>query len=90
MNKTQLIDSIAVKAEITKKEAHKALDAFIDSITETLKLGVEINLNGFGTFAITHRKERIGRNPKTGEELTIKASKSPSFKSSKQLKEAVK
>ncbi|WNE41561.1 MAG: DNA-binding protein HU [Mycoplasmataceae bacterium] len=90
MNKTQLIDAIAAKAGLTKKEAQAALQVFIDSTIEALKSGDVVNLISFGTFSTINRSARIGRNPKTGEAMEIKASKSPSFKSSKTLKEAVK
>jgi DNA-binding protein HU-beta len=90
MNKSELIEIIANKAELTKKDAHKALDAVLASITETLKNGGEVALTGFGTFKVSHRAARKGKNPKTGEVLEIAASKVPTFKSGKTLKEAIK
>jgi DNA-binding protein HU-beta len=90
MNKSQLIDSIALKAELSKKDSHKVLDAFLSTITETLSLSEEVAIAGFGTFKISHRAARLGKNPKTGEALQIKAAKVPSFKAGKLLKESVK
>ena len=90
MNKTELIEIIANKAEMTKKDAHKIVDAILASITETLKNNEEVALTGFGTFKVSHRAARKGKNPKTGEVLEIAASKVPTFKSGKSLKEAIK
>jgi len=89
MNKSELIDSIAQHANLTKADAGKALDGLIDSIENTLKLGNSVALVGFGTFEIKHRGERKGRNPQTGAEITIAAVTLPSFKPGKALKEAV-
>ncbi len=89
MNKSQLIDAIADKANLTKADAARALDAFIDSVTEALKNGDNITLIGFGTFTVKERQERQGRNPRTGEPMTIKAAKIPAFKAGKTLKDAV-
>lgn len=89
MNKTQLIQAISEKSGLTKTQATDALNAFQDSITETLKQGDDVTILGFGTFSIKERAARTGRNPKTGEALEIKASKQPSFKAGKGLKEAV-
>ena len=89
MNKSELIDSIAQHANLTKADAGKALDGFIHSIEATLKLGNSVALVGFGTFEIKHRGERKGRNPQTGAEITIAATSLPSFKPGKALKEAV-
>ncbi len=89
MNKAELIDAIADKANLTKADASRALDAFIDSVTEALKEGDNVTLIGFGTFTVKERKERQGRNPRTGEPMTIKAAKIPAFKPGKSLKDAV-
>ena len=88
MNKTELVASIAEKAEISKVQATKALDAFTAAVGESLKNGDEVALVGFGTFKVSARKERQGRNPQTGESITIKASNSPTFKAGKALKDA--
>ena len=89
MNKTDLIDAVAGEAEDTKAEAARAVDAVIDSITKALKKGDTVTLVGFGTFQVRKRAARTGRNPKTGETIKIKASKNPSFKAGKPLKDAV-
>lgn len=89
MNKSELIDSIAQHANLTKAEAGKALDGLIHSIENTLKQGNSVALVGFGTFELKHRGERKGRNPQTGAEITIAATSVPSFKPGKALKEAV-
>ncbi|WAR44504.1 HU family DNA-binding protein [Methylomonas rapida] len=89
MNKSELIDSIAQHANLTKAEAGKALDGLIHSIENTLKQGDSVALVGFGTFELKHRGERKGRNPQTGAEITIAAATVPSFKPGKALKEAV-
>lgn len=89
MNKSELIDNIAQNGGLSKVDAGKALDATIASITKALKDGDSITLVGFGTFAVKERAARTGRNPKTGEELQIKATKVPSFKAGKSLKDAV-
>lgn len=89
MNKSELIDAIAKNGELSKVDAGKALDATLTSITEALKGGETVTLVGFGTFAVKERAARTGRNPKTGAELQIKASKVPSFKAGKGLKDAV-
>jgi len=90
MNKSQLIDAISIKAEISKKDAEKALSAFTNIVTDTLVDGNRVAITGFGTFEVVERAERQGRNPATGEVITIAASKSPKFKSAKALKDAVK
>ena len=90
MNKTDLIDAIASAAELNKKQAKAALEATLDAITESLKKGDAVQLIGFGTFKINERKARTGRNPQTGAEIRIAASKVPAFVSSKALKDAVK
>ncbi len=89
MNKSELIDAIAAAADISKASASRALDAVIDSITDTLKSGDKVSLVGFGTFEVKERAARTGRNPKTGEEITIAASRVPSFKAGKSLKDSV-
>ncbi|WP_313659708.1 HU family DNA-binding protein [Acinetobacter variabilis] len=89
MNKSELIDAIAEKGGLSKADAGKALDATIASVTEALKAGDAVTLVGFGTFAVKERAARTGRNPQTGATLEIKASKVPSFKAGKGLKDAV-
>ena len=89
MTKTELITKIALGSELTKKDAEAALNALFDTITETLKTDEEIALVGFGTFKSTMRAERIGRNPQTGEPMTITAKRAPSFKAGKNLKDSV-
>ncbi|MFE8065311.1 HU family DNA-binding protein [Priestia megaterium] len=90
MNKTELVDAVATKAELTKQDSKKAIDALFETISNTLAKEEKIQLVGFGTFEIRERAERTGRNPQTGEEMTIPASKAPAFKPGKELKEAVK
>lgn len=87
MNKTELIAAIAEKTELSKKDSEKALKAFIEVVTEELKKGEKIQLVGFGTFEVSERAARTGRNPQTGEEMTIPASKAPKFKAGKALKD---
>lgn len=89
MNKGEMIDAIAMKADIGKREAETALNAVMDVIKDTLRQGDKVQLVGFGTFEIRARNARKGRNPQTGEELDIKAAKIPVFKAGKLLKEAV-
>ncbi len=89
MNKSELIDAIAESADLTKADAGRALDGFIDAVSDALKKGDSVALVGFGTFAVKERAERKGRNPQTGAEITIKAAKIPSFKAGKSLKDAV-
>ena len=89
MNKTELIAAIAEQAEISKKDAEKALKAFVDVVTEQLKEGEKVQLVGFGTFEVSERAAREGRNPKTGEAMTIAASRTPKFKAGKALKDQV-
>ena len=89
MNKTELIAAVADKAGLTKVDASKALDAITDSITSALKTGDTVTLIGFGTFKVTARAARTGRNPRTGEELSIAARKAPAFTAGKALKDAV-
>ena len=89
MNKTELIAAVAEKAEISKKDAEKAVKAFTDVVSEELVNGGKIQLVGFGTFEVSERPAREGRNPRTGETMTIAASKSPKFKAGKALKDMV-
>lgn len=89
MNKTELIAAIADQAGLTKVDASKALEAITDSITNALKTGDTVTLIGFGTFKVTARAARTGRNPRTGEELSIAARKAPAFTAGKALKDAV-
>lgn len=90
MNKVELIGAVASKSEISKKDAEKALTAFTNVVADALTNGDKVQLVGFGTFEVTKRAERQGRNPATGDTITIPASKSPKFKAGKSLKEAVK
>lgn len=90
MNKTELIAAIAEKTEMTKVQSEKALNAFMDIVKEELVKGEKVSLVGFGTFEVTERAERQGRNPSTGESMVIPASKSPKFKAGKVLKDAIK
>ncbi|MAV75518.1 MAG: HU family DNA-binding protein [Pseudomonadota bacterium] len=89
MNKSDLIDAIALSADISKAAAGRALEATVDSITEALQAGDQVALVGFGTFQVKDRAARSGRNPQTGETIQIKASKVPGFKAGKALKDAV-
>ena len=89
MNKTELVAKVAEKAGLTKKDAEKALGAVIDSIQEALVKKDKVQLIGFGTFEVKARAARTGRNPQTGAELKIPASKNPVFKAGKALKDAV-
>jgi len=89
MNKNELIIAIAEHGNLSKADAGRSLDALIKTIETTLKAGDAITLVGFGTFAVKDRAERTGRNPQTGQEITIAATKVPSFKPGKGLKDAV-
>lgn len=89
MNKAELITVLTEKSGLAKKDNEKVLNALIEAITEQLQQGDKISLVGFGTFEVKERAERKGRNPKTMEELLIPASKAPSFKAGKALKDAV-
>ena len=89
MNKTELIAAIAAKSDLTKKDAEKALSAFEETVTEALVASKRVQLVGFGTFEVTERAEREGRNPQTGESMRIAASKAPRFKVGKKLRDAV-
>ena len=90
VNKSELIDAIAESADISKAAAGRALDAMTNSITGALKEGDQVTLIGFGTFSVKDRAARTGRNPQTGAEIKIAASKVPGFKAGKALKDAVK
>ena len=90
MNKAELINSVAATAEVSKKEAEAVITATLDAITAALKEGDKVQLVGFGSFEVKKRAARIGRNPKTKEEIHIPASKTPVFKAGKALKDAVK
>ena len=90
MNKTQLIDVVATKTGLKKKEADAAVSATFEAIAEALKAGDKVQLIGFGTFEVKERAAREGRNPKTGESMTISASKRPVFAAGKALKDSVK
>ena len=89
MNKTELVAAMAEKAQISKKDAEAALKAFTDVVAEELKKGEKIQLVGFGTFEVSERAARTGRNPQTGAEMTIAASKAPKFKAGKALKDSI-
>ena len=89
MNKTELIAAVAEKAEISKKDAEKAVKAFTDVVAEELVKGEKVQLVGFGTFEVSERAAREGRNPRTGETMVIEASKTPKFKAGKALKDLV-
>ena len=89
MNRMALVAAIAEKTELSKKDAEKALKAFTDVVAEELKKGEKIQLVGFGTFEVSERAAREGRNPQTGEAMQIAASKSPKFKAGKALKDAL-
>ena len=89
MNRTELISAMSEKSELTKVDTEKSLKAFIATVTDELKNDGKVQLVGFGTFEVTERAERQGRNPKTGETITIPASKSPKFKAGKALKDIV-
>ena len=89
MNKVELVEAMAKKADISKKDAEAALKAFISSVEGALKKGDKVQLVGFGTFEVSKRAARKGRNPQTGEEMKIKASKTPKFKAGKAFKDAL-
>ena len=89
MNKTDLIGAVAGKAEITKKDAEKVINAFFTTVEDALKAGDKVQLIGFGTFEVRSRQARKGRNPQTGAEIDIPAAKVPAFKPGKALKDAV-
>lgn len=90
MTKAELIDKIASGAGLSKADASRALDTTLEAIKSTLKKGHKVTLVGFGTFSVSKRKARKGRNPKTGQAINIPASKSPKFSAGKALKDAIK
>ena len=89
MNKSELVEAVADHADLTRAAAARAVDAVLSNVATALKQGDQVTLVGFGTFEVRSRKARTGRNPQTGEEIAIKASKSPTFKAGKALKDAV-
>jgi len=89
MTKVEIVDKMAKDADVSKAAAQKALDSFIDSLKKTLKKGNKVTLVGFGTFSVGKRAARKGRNPRTGETIKIKASKTPRFKAGKAFKDAI-
>jgi len=89
MNKTELIAAVAAKSDLSKKDADKAVCAFLGAIEDALKAGEKVSLVGFGTFEVKSRAARKGHNPLTGAEIEIKASKAPAFKAGKALKDAL-
>lgn len=89
MNKSELATTVADRADMSKQEASKAVEAVLDTITDALSKGDEVKIPGFGNFSVAERKGGTGRNPRTGEPMEIKASKSPKFKAGKGLKDAV-
>lgn len=90
MNKTELVAKVAEKSELTKKDAAKAVDAVFASISESLQDGEKVQIIGFGNFEVRERAARKGRNPQTGQEIDIPASKVPAFKAGKALKDGIK
>lgn len=90
MTKSEFVDQIAAKTELSKADAGRAVDAFIGTIEDTLKRGGEVNFSGFGKFSVSERGARQGRNPSTGETIQIAASKVPKFSAGAGLKKAVK
>ncbi len=89
MTKKELITAIAEKADLTKKDSEAALSAIVAAITEELEKGNDVQLTGFGTFSVKTRAARQGKNPRTGETITIPANKAPAFKAGKALKDAI-
>ena len=89
MNKTELIDAVAAAANLPRADASRAVDGFVAAISNALKQGDSVTLVGFGTFVVRERGARTGRNPRTGDEIKIAASKNPAFKAGKALKDAV-
>ncbi|MDH2449381.1 HU family DNA-binding protein [Priestia megaterium] len=90
MKKAEFIEAVASKSELTKQDAKKAVDSLFETISTTLAKGEKVQLVGLGTFEVRERSDRTGRNPQTGEEMTIPATKVPGFKAGKEFKEAVK
>lgn len=89
MNKSELVDAVADQAELSKNDVQRTLDAILDTITETVKRGEKVSITGFGNFEQRERAARTGRNPQTGEEMQVPASKAPAFKPGKAFKDAV-
>ena len=89
MNRTELVAAMAEKTQLSKKDAEAALKAFVDVVSEEMKKGEKVQLVGFGTFEVSERAAREGRNPQTGKTMTIAASKTPKFKAGKALKDLV-
>ena len=89
MNKTELIAAVAEKTGMTKKDAERAIAATFEAVTESLKKGDKVSVSGFGIFEVKTREARIGRNPRTKEEIKIPATKLPAFKASKTLKDVI-
>ena len=89
MNKTELISAVAEKADLSKKDSEAAVKALVETVTEELKKGEKVQLVGFGTFEVSERAAREGRNPQTGKVMKIKASKAPKFKAGKALKDSI-
>ena len=89
MNKAELIDAVATSTGLEKSDAASAVESVFSNITTTLQRGGTVSLVGFGAFSVSHRSARTGRNPRTGETITISASRAPKFKAGKQLKDAV-
>ncbi|HVD65876.1 MAG TPA: HU family DNA-binding protein [Gaiellaceae bacterium] len=90
MTKAEFTDRVASKSGLSKRDATKAVDAFLDSITEALRSGEQVSFTGFGKFSPQHRKERQGVNPRTGQKVTIPAARVPKFSAGSQLKQALK
>lgn len=90
MNKTELINAVAESSELSKKDSTRVVDSVMETITTALKNGDKVEIIGFGAFSVSERAARKGRNPQTGEEIEIAASKAPTFKAGKNLKDAVK
>lgn len=89
MNKSELVDAVSNESGLTKTDAARAVDALFSAVTSALKKGDEVRLVGFGTFAVSKRAARTGKNPRTGEEIKIAASKQPKFKPGKALKDSI-
>ena len=89
MNKTQLVEAVAKEARLSKTDAASAVDALVDTVQKSLKKGDDVSITGFGKFSVTRRGARTGRNPATGEQIKIKASKTPKFSSGATLRQAV-
>jgi DNA-binding protein HU-beta len=90
VTKAEFTDRVASKSGLSKRDATKAVDAFLDSITEALRSGEQVSFTGFGKFSPQHRKERQGVNPRTGQKVTIPAARVPKFSAGSQLKQALK